>query len=70
MPSKMPSDINAFCRFARVSPNKTIKSRGCQQVKMKNFDAYLRCTIRKEPVDWSEHYVDYDILKARRLSTF
>jgi len=32
---------------------------------MKNFDVYLRKAIRKEPVDWSEHYVDYEMLKGR-----
>lgn len=36
---------------------------------MKNFDVYLRRAIRKEPIDWSEHYVDYDMLKEK-LSTF
>lgn len=36
---------------------------------MKNFDVYLRRAIRKEPVDWSEHYVDYELLKGK-LSSF
>ena len=36
---------------------------------MKNFDVYLRRSIRKEPVDWTEHYVDYEVLK-QRLSSY
>lgn len=36
---------------------------------MKNFDVYLRRAIRKEPADWSEHYVDYEMLKDK-LSAF
>lgn len=32
---------------------------------MKNFDVYLRRAIRTEPVDWTPHYVNYEMLKER-----